>query len=90
MNSLEELNDHSRTFVSITDDRPAGVILDRSKPYAFQFNENPVFIFYDGDPWNIEWDIAEIEEIPNWETANPPQHHRFAHRSRSQREHGHG
>ena len=69
MNSLEELNDHSRTFVSITDDRPAGVILDRAKPYAFQFNENQVFISYDGTPWDIEWDIAEIEEIPNWETA---------------------
>jgi WD40 repeat protein len=69
MNTLEELNAHSRTFVSITDDRPAGVTLDRAKPYAFQFNENQVFISYDGTPWYIEWDIAEIEEIPNWETA---------------------
>jgi hypothetical protein len=67
MNSLEELNAHSRTSISITDDRPAGVIFDRAKPYInFDFSSQ---ITYDGNPYFIEFDVASIEEIPNWETA---------------------
>lgn len=67
MNSLEQLNDHSRTSVTVTDQRPAGVIFDRSKPTIdFDFVAE---ITYDGFPYYIEFDMVSIEEIPNWETA---------------------
>jgi len=66
MNSLEELNAYSKTSISVTDERPANVIFDRSLEYI---RARRVFeIYYDGDPWEISFP-GRIEEIINWETA---------------------
>jgi surface protein len=66
MNSLEELNAYSKTSISVTDERLANVIFDRSLEYISA--RRGFEIYYDGDPWEISIP-GRIEEVINWETT---------------------